>query len=637
MKTNAPTLSLAGHVEAADKGILIPQPGKLVHLFLLLLCLWPLKSFTAEAGIRLLSYGFGTNGLFTLTVAGPAPRVCRFDVSEDLTQWRPAATNLLLGELVTFADPDSRILPKRFYRVLLLEEPPFAPGEVLFSFKFEANAAAVEDVLRAVPMNIIEEIVTAAMGVTGDPTVLHAQTALPVSEAVAALKAHPAIEFAEPNYLVTHAAVPNDPRFLDGSLWGMYGDTSSPANQYGSQAAEAWAQGYTGSQQVYVGIIDTGIQILHPDLAPNIWTNPFETGGNGIDDDHNGYVDDIHGWDFASNDDSVFDGSPIDNPPGSVDGHGTHVAGTIGATGGDGRGVAGVNWNVTMISAKFLNPQGDTANAIKAVDYFTDLKTRHGLNIVALNNSWGGGSYSRFLHEAIIRAAKANILFIAAAGNSGNDNDSSASYPSGYDTTQGTSAVTPAAYDGVVAVAAIDIAGALAEFEDSFGNRLGSSSYGARTVDLGAPGKGVLSTVPWLNYGFKQGTSMATPHVTGAAALYASTHPGATAAQIRAALLNSVIPTPSLVGKCMAGGRLDLSAVIASPPQPTGVLYVDRAYTGANPDGSAQRPFPTVTQAHAAAVDGYVLRIRANSYPERPLLTKQVTLEALGGAVHIGL
>ncbi|WP_104989771.1 S8 family peptidase [Deinococcus sp. NW-56] len=355
---------------------------------------------------------------------------------------------------------------------------------------------------------------------------------------VAQLQASGAVRFAEPNWIYQHQATTNDAQFTNGTLWGMYGDASTPANGYGSQAAEAWARGSVGSDSVYVGIIDEGYQFDHPDLRGNAWLNPFDP-VDGRDNDGNGYIDDSRGWDFANADNTVYDGGTR----GSLDAHGTHVAGTIGGTASDG-GVVGVNHNVTMISGKFLGRRGgSSADAIKAVDYFTDLKTRHGLNIVATNNSWGGGGYSQALYEAIVRGAKANILFIAAAGNSGTDNDATASYPSNYDTTK------DAGYDAVIAVAAIDKAGALASF----------SQYGKTQVDLGAPGVAISSSVPYNSYASYNGTSMATPHVTGGAALYASTHPGATAAQIRQALLGSVIATPSLNGKAFTGGRLNVS------------------------------------------------------------------------------
>jgi subtilisin family serine protease len=278
-------------------------------------------------------------------------------------------------------------------------------------------------------------------------------------------------------------------------------------------------------------------------LAVNVWTNPGEIPNNRIDDDGNGYVDDVRGWDFANNDNTTYDNG---------DDHGTHVAGTIGATGGNGVGVAGVNWNITMIPAKFLGRNGGTtANAIKAIDYLIDLKARYGLNLVATNNSWGGGGFSQGLLDAINRSGNAGILFIAAAGNGGSDgvgddNDAVANYPSNY-------VCSSSNGDCLIAVAAITSSGAKASF----------SNYGKNNVDLGAPGVAILSTVPGRrnssDYASYSGTSMATPHVTGAAALYASTHPGASAADIKAAILNAAIPTPSLAGRTVTGGRLNVS------------------------------------------------------------------------------
>ena len=422
----------------------------------------------------------------------------------------------------------------------------FAPNELIIQFNpgatEGAKAAAMGDV-SASKKEHIHTPVMAASGASGLDLVTLPQ-GWTVNSAITKLKNNPAIAYAEPNWIFTAQATSNDPYYTNGNLWGMYGDATSPANAFGSQAGEAWASGNVGSSSVVVGIIDEGIDYTHPDLAANIWTNPGEIAGNGIDDDSDGYIDDIHGWDFANNDNTIFDGTPSD----SVDRHGTHVAGTIGAVGGNGQGVAGVDWNVTMISAKFLGPTGGyLSNAVKALDYLTNLKTKYGVNIVASNNSWGGGGYSSTLQSAITRAANAGILFIAAAGNNGSNNDTTASYPSNYDTTAG------AGYDSVIAVAAIDKSGNLASF----------SNYGATTVDLGAPGVGIYSTLPFNSYGSYSGTSMATPHVTGAAALYAASHPGVTAAAIKNAILSSAqaTSTASLAGKTITGGRINISAM----------------------------------------------------------------------------
>ena len=419
------------------------------------------------------------------------------------------------------------------------------PNEVLIQFRAGASESAKIRARGRVNAEAEETIVEAAnrSDGKGDLEVARLAPGLAIAAAVRGLEADPAVEFAEPNWTYQHTATSNDTYYTSGQLWGMYGDASTPANQYGSQAAEAWAANKTGSHSVYVGIIDEGFQYTHPELAGNVWTNPFDP-TNGVDDDGNGYIDDVHGWDFAGNDSQVYDGGNA----GKLDDHGTHVAGTIGARGGNGAGVAGVNWNVTMISGKFLGRNGGTtANAIKAVRYFTDLKVRHGLNIVATNNSWGGGGFSQALLDAITDGAKQNILFIAAAGNGGPDgvgdnNDSVASYPSNYNTTAG------AGWDAVIAVAAITSTGARASF----------SNYGATKVDIGAPGSGVISTTAPNNYSSYSGTSMATPHVTGAAALYASLHPGVTGIVIKDAILNSAIPTASMSGRCVTNGRLNV-------------------------------------------------------------------------------
>jgi subtilisin family serine protease len=418
----------------------------------------------------------------------------------------------------------------------------FVPGEVIVKFRNGASATGRGMALERANATVRERILTSAMRRNGDAeglTVVH--SGLGTAAAIGRLRAHPDVEYAEPNWIYSHNVVSTDTYFTNGSLWGMYGDLTSPLNQYGSQAAEAWALNHTGSKNVYIGIIDEGIQYNHPDLDANIWVNPFDP-ADGVDNDGNGYVDDIRGWDFDAGDNSIYDGGTR----GSLDGHGTHVAGTIGGE-SNGTGVVGVNWNVTMISGKFLGRRGGTTTAaIKAVDYFTDLKQRHGLNIVATNNSWGGGGFSQALLDAINRGGKAGILFIAAAGNGGSDqvgdnNDAVASYPSNYVcTANGT-------YDCVIAVASIT----------SSGGRSSFSNYGATTVDIGAPGSGIYSTLPYNKYGSYSGTSMATPHVSGAAALYAASNPGATAAQIRNAILSSAIPTPSLAGVTTTGGRLN--------------------------------------------------------------------------------
>lgn len=420
----------------------------------------------------------------------------------------------------------------------------FVPGQLLIKYKSTtAGSRLSQDILDLIQANVVEEIKTGAMeianarkgGESGD--LLLVQSNLGTLEAIERLRNMPEVEYAEPNWIYQHYATSNDTYFTSGQLWGM----SANNNSNGSRAATAWAANKLGSSSVYIGIIDEGYMFNHVDLAANAGVNPGEVANNGVDDDSNGLIDDVYGWDFAGNNNTVFDGT--------ADDHGTHVAGTIGAVGGNGIGVAGVVWNVKMIGAKFLGSTGGTtANAIKSVDYFTDLKLRHGLNIVATNNSWGGGGFSQALKDAIDRANNAGILFVAAAGNSGTNNDATPSYPSGY-----TSA-------NIIAVASITSTGGLSSF----------SQFGATTVDLGAPGSGIWSTVPVAvgkgknatvgsGYASYNGTSMATPHVTGAVALYKSLNPSATAPQIKAAILGSTTPTASLAGKTVTGGRLNVS------------------------------------------------------------------------------
>jgi subtilisin family serine protease len=445
----------------------------------------------------------------------------------------------------------------------------FVAGELLVQFADTASATARDAARGAVQGRQLEAIQTRAMAQDGSGVLerIAVGRGLSVDQAIAAISARPGVLFAEPNWLLTASATSNDPAYATtGQLWGMYGDdqptTVGPAgttNAFGSQAEKAWDAGLTGSRSVVVGIVDEGFQIDHPDLAANVWVNPYDA-PDGIDNDGNGYIDDVNGWDFASNDKTVYDGAEDD--------HGTHVAGTIGGVGGNGTGVAGVNWAVTMISTKFLGPSGGTlANAVKALDYLTDLKTRHGVAIVASNNSWGGGGYSSALHSAIIRGANAGILFVSAAGNGGTDgvgdsNDSVANYPSNYSTLQGTTSTKAAAYEAVIAVAALNANGSLASY----------SNYGATTVDIAAPGTAIYSTLPGGGYGTSSGTSMATPHVTGSVALYANAYPNATATQVRQAILGTARPTSSLTGKVATGGRLDVGAVVQkSPPVPLGL------------------------------------------------------------------
>ena len=361
-----------------------------------------------------------------------------------------------------------------------------------------------------------------------------------------ALLADPRIQYVEPNSIVSVSATPNDPSY--GQLWGMNntGQTGGTPDA-DIDAPEAWDVA-TGSSSIVVGVTDSGIDFSHPDLAAQQWVNTGENCGSsdpsipcadrtdGVDDDANGLVDDWRGWDWVSNDNNPFD----DNS------HGTHVAGTIGAVGNNGVGVVGVNWNVKIAALKFLNAAGNgsTAGAISATLYSAD----EGIQVS--NNSWGGGGFSQALLNAIEYGAGRGMLFVAAAGNFNTNTDVSPHYPSSYGA------------DVITAVAAT-------EHNDL---RWSSSNYGLTTVDLGAPGVSILSTVPGNGYALFSGTSMATPHVAGAAALIKAKFPGATHYGMKALIMRTVDPKASLNGLTVTGGRLNLNSAVSCSNAPKAVL-----------------------------------------------------------------
>lgn len=366
-----------------------------------------------------------------------------------------------------------------------------------------------------------------------------------------------------PDFVVeAYDTVPNDP--LQPEVWGLNGTQ-------GSNGPGAWDISQ-GSDSIVVAIVDTGIDYNHADLNENAWVNPGEIAGNGLDDDGNGYIDDIHGMNAIAN-----SGDPLDD-----NGHGTHVAGTIGARGDNGVGVAGVNWRVKLMGLKFLDARGSgsLSGAIAALNYMVMMKSR-GVNIKVANNSWGGGGFSQSLYNAIAAARDAGIVFAAAAGNEANDNDLNPAYPASY------------ALSNVIAVAAIDASRNLASF----------SNYGASSVDIAAPGVQIRSTFPNNLYQSLSGTSMATPHVSGAIALLAAIDPSLTAEGLKQRLLESGVDLPSLNGVVRTGRMLNLARMalnetspLPSPtptPVPCGFNVEEIAYS---PDFSADSQ-PVVQQA----------------------------------------
>lgn len=315
--------------------------------------------------------------------------------------------------------------------------------------------------------------------------------------------------------------VPDDPEY--GRLWAHREPTGAIG---GMDSTHAWSM-TTGDPEIVVGVIDTGVDINHPDLINNIWHNLGETPNNGIDDDGNGFIDDVTGWDFYDEDNDVSD----------TDGHGTHVAGIIAAAGNNATGVTGVAWNALIMPLKHQNDMGVgfTSDAVEALDYATDAGVR------ITNNSWGHGNSNLSLQSAIQRARDAGSLFVAGAGNDSEDNDSFHHYPSGYD------------IENIISVAATEFNDTLAFF----------SNYGESTVDLGAPGVDIYSTEPGGIYGYREGTSMSTPHVSGTAALLLALDQNATYSDLINRLKTSVDPIASLSGKVASGGRLNAARALA--------------------------------------------------------------------------
>ncbi|MCJ8271029.1 MAG: S8 family serine peptidase [Psychrosphaera sp.] len=372
----------------------------------------------------------------------------------------------------------------------------------------------------------------------------------------------PTVEFAEPNFTVyidqydqgpihqwapsstTTLAndLPSDPAFY--KLWGLNntGQTRGTADA-DIDAPEAWKI-TTGSKDIAIGIIDTGIDYNHPDLVGNMWTNPNEIPGDGIDNAGNGYIDDIHGINTATG-----SGDPMDDHS-----HGTHVAGTIGASANNHMGIAGVNHHTSMIGCKFIKASGggSIGDAIKCLDYFIDLKLA-GTDVRLTNNSWGGGSRSEAMVEALQRSHEAGMLFVSSAGNAGEDNDAVPHYPSSYEA------------DSILSVASTT----------HMDNKSGFSNYGKTSVDLGAPGSDIYSTMPNDRYASKSGTSMASPHAAGVAALILAANPGLSHTELKTLMMESGDALPALENNTVSGKRINVASAIEAAALPTWYLTSD--------------------------------------------------------------
>ncbi len=375
--------------------------------------------------------------------------------------------------------------------------------------------------------------------------------------AISQLKSSNAV-IVEPNFIYHIVKAPNDPMY--GELWGIHNTAQKGGHEGVDIDAERAWDVTTGSRDVLVAVIDTGVDYTHPDIAPNIWTNQAEANGKaGVDDDNNGYIDDIHGYDFAND-----KGDSMDDH-----GHGTHVSGTIGAKGNDGKGIVGVNWDVTIMGVKFLDASGSGSleGAIKAIDYATKM------GAMIESNSWGGGGFSDLLKQSIERARDKNVLFVAAAGNESNDNDANPSYPCTYDTAN------------IVSVAAVDNNGNMADF----------SNWGHSTVHVAAPGVNIYSSLFGNKYDSWSGTSMATPHVSGVAALIKSVNPTFGYKELKARLISSARPLSSVRGKVSTSGLVNAYYAVTGltpPPDPEDPMNWP---TAANPLSS---PHPYTEKMH---------------------------------------
>jgi len=427
----------------------------------------------------------------------------------------------------------------------------YAAGEVLVRLRAGASLSSKKALASSLGAAGFRDLRVRAILPRGERILLFKSSALTGEALVRSALRNPSVIAAALNsrlYADAAPVYPNDPLFTQ--LWGL-NNTGQSGGAAGADisAPEAWST-TTGSAGVVVADIDTGVDYDHPDLAANMWRNPGEIPANGKDDDDNGYFDDVYGINAITG-----SGDPYDD-----NGHGTHTSGTMAAVGNNGVGVTGVAWQARIMALKSIDSggYGSDADAIACIDYVVNEKLRYGVNVVAINASWGGGGYNSLLRGAINAAGAAGIVFCASAGNGGEDeigdnNDTTPDYPSSYDC------------PNLIAVASTDDNDVLAH----------SSNYGATSVDLAAPGVGILSTAPGGWYESLDGTSMATPHVTGAVALCAAKYPSETMAQRVQRILDRVDPLASLSGRMTTGGRLDVAAAVTPDvpaPAVTGFL-----------------------------------------------------------------
>jgi hypothetical protein len=417
---------------------------------------------------------------------------------------------------------------------LAQQKPEYRGGELLIKFKSGTSAQAASISHTRPGAQVAKHFRKTGI------QVVKLRAGLTTKDAIELYKNDPNVEYVEPNYkLYGLDLFPNDVRF--GDLWGLH-NTGQTGFTFDADidAPEAW-QFTTGSDKVVVAVIDSGVDYSHEDLSENMWVNVAERDGTpGEDDDANGYVDDVYGIDAVNG-----DADPMDD-----NGHGTHCSGTIGAVGNNGIGVVGLNWNVKIMALKFLNFEGIgyTSWAVECLEYAIMMKEDYGQDVRVISNSWGGGNFSQSLYDMIYEAEKADMLFVAAAGNDYMNNDQYPFYPSSYDR------------PSIVAVAATD-------FHDDLmyigSPSIPGSNWGPNSVDVAAPGRIILSCEPGNSYWYRSGTSMATPHVSGLAALILAQDPGYNWGQVKSSILLTVDPLAGLDGLIYTGGRINAESALA--------------------------------------------------------------------------
>lgn len=406
------------------------------------------------------------------------------------------------------------------------------PGEVIV--RLQPDSASLGEFADDYGSQVLSRFDT-PRSLAGEMLQLKLPEGVTTAEGIAAMSHDPRVQYAVTNDVLHRVGDPVLPNDLDPKLWGLHNTgQDGGAVDADIDAPEAWAL-QTGKNQgqggPLIAVIDTGIDYNHPDLRGNVWTNPGEIPGDGLDNDGNGVIDDVHGYNAISD-----TGDPLDD-----NGHGSHCSGTIGGHGNNGEGVAGVQWDANLMGVKFLNANGggNLSDAVHGLFYAEKMGAR------ITSNSWGGGGYNQALKDAL---GNSHALHIFAAGNNSNDNDLGASYPASYD------------LPNIVAVAATDRNDQLANF----------SNWGATTVDLAAPGVDIWSAQPGGGYQNMSGTSMATPHVAGAAGLILAQYPSLSNEQLKARLLNSVDRLPQLHGQVLTGGRLNVAHALENDSTPPG-------------------------------------------------------------------